>query len=249
MDEPPISYYLLGGDGKLGWRSTDAWPVGNQNLTRFYFGAEETPGVDAGLLRPEAPVLADATDRKTVDYTTTTGKKSRWTAVNWLREYPDMRVNDAKALTFTSPPLKAAAEVIGHPLVRLWLSSDASDLDVFAYLEEVDRDGNSTYITEGNLRVSHRSLGQAPYENFGLPFHEHFESELKPLSAGEATEVLFDLLPTAYRFAEGKRIRVTLTFADADNFETPKISPAPTVRLHRDRTRPSSIELPITRPN
>ena len=29
----------------------------------------------------------------------------------------------------------------------------------------------STYITEGNLRASHRALSQAPYNNLGLPFH------------------------------------------------------------------------------
>jgi putative CocE/NonD family hydrolase len=242
MDEPPIFYYLMGGDGKLGWRSTDAWPLGKQTLTRLYFGAGEPPG--SGVLRPEAPMSEDAADRHAVDYTATTGKKSRWTAVNWVREYPDMRTNDAEALTFTTPPLEAAVEVIGHPLVRIWLSSDAPDLDVFAYLEEVDRDGNAKYITEGNLRVSHRSLSQAPYENFGLPFQRHSESERKSILAGEAVEVVFDLLPTAYRFSEGKRIRVTIAFADADNFDTPIVQPSPIVRLHRDRNRPSSIELP-----
>ncbi len=29
------------------------------------------------------------------------------------------------------------------------------------------------YISEGNLRASHRALSQAPYENLGLPFYSY----------------------------------------------------------------------------
>ncbi len=118
-----------------------------------------------------------------------------------------MRSNDAKALTYTSPPLEDAVQVVGHPIVRVWLSGDAPDLDVFAYLEEVDANGDSTYITEGNLRASHRTLSPAPFDNLGLPWTNHFQSELKPIPAGEPVELVFDLLPTAYQFSVGKRIR------------------------------------------
>src|SRR5208282_1752998 len=124
-------------------------------------------------------------DRHTVNYETSTGKKSRWTAVNWSREYPNMRTNDAKAVTFTTEPLQTAIQVLGHPVLRAWLTSDAADLDVFAYLEEVDSEGNSTYVTEGNLRASHRATSGAPYQNFGLPYHRHLQSEVSLMKAGE----------------------------------------------------------------
>ena len=39
---------------------------------------------------------------------------------------------------------------------------EVPDLDVFVYLEEVDRNGKSTYLTEGNLRASHRRVSAAP---------------------------------------------------------------------------------------
>ena len=54
----------------------------------------------------------------------------------------------------------------------------APDLDVFVYLEEVDRSGKSTYITEGDLRASHRKLSQAPFNNLGLPYQTHDQSDL-----------------------------------------------------------------------
>jgi hypothetical protein len=156
-----------------------------------------------------------------------------------------MRANDAKALTYTTAPLESPVQVIGHPVVHIWLQTDAPDLDLFVYLEEVDEEGNSIYVTEGILRASHRAIGKASFENLGLPWHNHFQSELQTVPAGKPIELVFDLLPTAYRFSKGKRIRVTVAFADADNFDTPVIDPAPVVHLLRDKNHPSFIDLPL----
>lgn len=250
MDEPPIHYYLMGAPKNEAWQITKAWPLKNQEMTRFYFGAGEAggiPSVNNGILNPSPPTAIGASDTYRVDYTTTTGKKARWTAVNWAHKYPNMLSHDAKALTYTTPPLETAVQVVGHPVVHLWLRSDAPDLDVFAYLEEVDGDGNSTYITEGNLRASHRTPGQAPYDNLGLPYSNHFQSELKSIPAGEPFELAFDLLPTAYQFSKGRHIRMTIAFADSDNFDTPVIDPAPRLDLLRDMNHPSSVQLPVVR--
>ena len=156
-----------------------------------------------------------------------------------------MRTNDEKALTYTTPPLDAKMEVTGHPVIHLWLTTDSVDLDVFVYLETVDGKGKSTYITEGNLRASHRAISAAPYENLDLPYHSHYESDLEPVSVGEPFELVFDLLPTSYQFNEGDRIRITLTFADAGNFDTPVLDPPPTLKLHRNSSHPSYVDLPV----
>jgi len=248
MKEPPIRYYLMGGEEKNAWKMTDTWPPKNQEMTRFYFREGET-GVDTsinnGTLNPSSPTVPEASDAYTVNYTTTTGKNPRWTSINWAHNYPNMRSNDAKALTYTTPPLEVAVQVIGHPIVHVWSRTDSPDLDVFAYLEEVDTNGDSTYITEGNLRASHRTLGKASNDNLGLPYHSYFKSDQKLIPAGEPVELVFDLLPTAYQFARGKRIRITIAFADADNFDTPVINPAPKLQLLRDMNHPSFIQLPV----
>ena len=158
-----------------------------------------------------------------------------------------MRSNDAKALAYTTAPLESPVQVIGHPVVHVWLQTDAPDLDLFVYLEDVDDEGNSIYVTEGILRASHRASGKAPFENLHLPWHDHFKSGLQAIPFGEPVEVVFDLLPTAYQFSKGKRIRVTVAFADADNFETPVIDPAPKVHLLRDKNHASFIQLPMLR--
>lgn len=236
MDEHPIHYYLLGTATKGAWRNADSWPLKNVERKNFCFGP---------ILQTEPPSSSEEFDTYRVDYSTTTGALSRWSAVNWAHKYPNMRSNDAKALTYTTVPLEAPVQVVGHAVAHLWLRTSAPDLDVFVYLEEVDEEGNSTYVTEGNLRASHRILGNAAFENLDLPWHNHFRTELKEIPAEEPVELVFDLLPTAFMFSKGRRIRLAVTFADADNFDTPLIDPAPVVKLLRDKRHPSFIELPL----
>jgi putative CocE/NonD family hydrolase len=248
MNEPPIHYYIMGVSKKDAWRTSDRWPLANQKLIRFYFGEGKTgsvASVNDGFLRPESPEKKDTADVYTVDYSTTSGKYSRWYAVNWPRDYPDMRSNDKKALTYTTSPLETNMEITGHPVVHLWLMTDAPDLDAFVYLEEVDRSGKSNYITEGILRTSHRKLSQAPFNNLGLPYHSHYQSDLMPIPAREPIELVLSLLPTSYRFHKGNRIRITVAFADADNFDTPIIDPAPKLKLLREMNHESLIQLPM----
>ena len=236
MDEPPIHYYVLGSPAKEAWKTADAWPLKSVERKNFYFGSALT------LVPPSS---SEVFDTYRVDYSTTTGAFSRWTAVNWGHKYPDMRTNDAKALTYTGGPLDSSVQFIGHPVVHLWLRTGAPDLDVFVYLEEVDEEGNSTYVTEGNLRASHRAPGEATFENFGLPWHNHFQSDLKEIPSEEPFELVFDLLPTAFEFSKGRHIRLAIAFADADNFDTPIIDPAPVVHVLRDKHHPSFIDLPM----
>jgi putative CocE/NonD family hydrolase len=185
-----------------------------------------------------------ATDSK-VDYSTSSGADARWSAVVKDGKYPAQRANNEKALTFTTTRLEGDLEFMGHLTVHLWLSAEAPDLDLFVYLEEVDAQGNVEYITEGNLRASHRADGEAPFDNLGLPYHRSYEEDIAPIPAGEPFELVFDLLPTARQFRRGARIRIAVTCADADNFDTPVLHPAPSIHLLRDAVHASFVELPL----
>jgi hypothetical protein len=248
MDEAPIHYYLQGADKGQEWKSTDVWPLEDQALTRYYFGSGAAAGkssINNGGLEPSLPSDPQAFDAYTVDYSTTTGASPLWTGVAVSHAYPNMRSQDSKSLTYTTPSLTKAVDLTGHPIAHLWLTASAPDLDVFVYLHEVDGNGNSTYITEGALRASHRALSPAPFDDFGLPWQDHFQGDLKPIPAGEPFELVFDLRPTAWRFSAGKQIRITVAFADSGNFDTPVLNPAPTLQLLRDSGHPSYVELPI----
>ncbi|HUH97757.1 MAG TPA: CocE/NonD family hydrolase [Anaerolineales bacterium] len=248
MDEPPIHYYLQDGARGGSWQTADQWPLAAQKAARFYFGPGRSGSVSSandGLLLSGALTSSSAYDTYTVDYSTTTGPKSRWAAVDAAHDYPDMRANDAKALTYTTAPLESGAQVTGHPVVHLWLSTAAPDLDVFAYLEEVDPGGRSTYVTEGDLRASHRKLSPAPFNNFGLPYQSHLQGDQLPLPDGKPFELAFSLLPSSFQFHIGDRIRITVAFADTGNFDTPVLEPPPTLQLLRNPLHPSYVEIPI----
>jgi putative CocE/NonD family hydrolase len=249
MDEPPLRYYVMGAPEDEAWRTADRWPLPNEERTAFYFHAgpsRSVPSVNDGLLMAQLPTEVDDHDDYVVDYTTTVGPTNRFAnGYGAPFGYPDMAANDTKALTYTTLPLESDVEVTGHPVVLLWVSSTAADGDFFAYLEEVDEDGVSTYITEGKLRASFRTQHVPPYENMDLPWHRCWEEDVEPLPQGQPAELVFDLLPTSNLFDAGHRIRVTITGADDDTYETPQLDPAPTVSIYRGSEYASYIELPI----
>ena len=108
--------------------------------------------------------------------------------------YPNtMMFNDEKGLTYTTPPLTAEVEVTGHPVVHLWVTSSARDGDFFVYLEDISEASYSKYITEGNLRASHRAISTAPYEYLGLPYHRSYAEDIADLP-DQPVELVFDLI-------------------------------------------------------
>lgn len=250
MDEAPIYYYTLGEGQKSGWHSAWEWPLPEQKLTNYYFDGAESGSVDSindGSLSLALPVTTAGVDEYPVDYSTTTGTATRWTAGYDVMSpvYPTtLMFNDRKGLTYTTPPLTAEVEVTGHPVVHLWVTSSATDGDFFVYLEDISAARYSKYVTEGHLRASHRAISTAPYEYLGLPYHRSYAEDMADLP-GQPVELVFDLLPTSYVFAAGHRIRVTITCADKDTALTPQLDPPPTVRLYRQADHASYIMLPI----
>jgi len=250
MSEAPICYYTMGEGKKSGWHSAWKWPLPEEKLTNYYFDGIKAGSVDSvndGSLSPALPVTTAGVDEYHVDYSTTTGTATRWTAgYNVMSPvYPTtLMFNDEKGLTYTTPPLAAEVEVTGHPVIHLWVTSSARDGDFFVYLEDISEASYSKYITEGNLRASHRAISTAPYRYLGLPYHRSYAEDIADLP-GQPVELVFDLLPTSYVFDAGHRIRVTITCADKDTALTPQLDPPPTVHLYRKAGHASYIVLPI----
>jgi putative CocE/NonD family hydrolase len=250
MSEAPIYYYTMGEGTNSGWHSAWNWPLPEEEPTNYYFDGTKAGSVDSvndGSLSLAMPAARAGVDEYLVDYSATTGPATRWTAGYDLVSpiYPTtLMFNDEKGLTYTTPPLETEVEVTGHPVVHLWVTSTASDGDFFVYLEDIAEGKYSRYVTEGNLRASHRAISSAPFEYLGLPYHRSYAEDATDLTS-QPVELVFDLLPTSYVFATGHRIRVTITCADRDNAQTPQLDPPPTVQLYRDADHASFIELPI----
>lgn len=246
--EAPIYYYTLDAPAGKEWQSAHKWPLPDQQPTRFYLGdgpSGSISSVNDGLLDLGRPEAADARDEYTVDYSTTSGTTTRWANVyGGPFGYQNMQSNDQKGLTYTSTPLASDIQITGHPILHLWVSSTSEDGDFFAYLEEVNANGYSRYVTEGALKASHRAIAEAPINYIGLPYHRSYEKDVARLPQ-EPVELVFDLQPISKIFRGGQRIRLTITAADKDNALTVVVNPAPVITLYRNTKLASYIELPI----
>jgi uncharacterized protein len=107
-------------------------------------------------------------------------------------------------LTFRTPPMPVSTEITGPIAVKLWLSSQTADADVFLALRLFDPNGEEiTFIGSndprvpiglGWLRASHRKLDakkSLPYR----PWHTHDEEW--PLQPGQAAELDVEIWPTS----------------------------------------------------
>jgi putative CocE/NonD family hydrolase len=246
MDEPPINYAVMDEANKWTWHTADTWPLPRTAVTAYYFSKGKTGSIGSsndGFLFTETSHDNKGEDNYNVDYTATVGEIKGPRTPNRGLEDPDMTLNDVKGLTYTTPPLEEDVTVIGHPVITLYVKSTARDGNFYAYLEEVDIDGKSHYITDGLLKASHRAEATPLFDNLGLPWHRHHKEDVVPITAGEVVQLRFDMMPTANVFNKGNRIRVTITCANAGLDEIPDEKP-PTITLMRNAQYPSQITLP-----
>lgn len=240
MRMPAIRYHTSGARRRSAWRGTDQWPLSDERPTSYYL----EPAGRLGTVVPTAD--AGGADRYVVDYTTTSGTRSRWrNGYGQPFRYPDMRDNDAKALTYTSLPLRDDLEVTGHPTACLWVSASVADVDLFIYLEELTRTGRSLYVTEGVLRASHRAECEPPHDQLGLPYHRGYAADACPLPSSEPVLLRLDLLPCSHVFRRGRRLRIAIAGADRHNALTIPVTPAPELTVHRSLACPSHLILPV----
>lgn len=234
--EPAVRYYTMNEER---WKTAERWPPPGFQMTSWYLRA----GQALSPTRPEEV----GQSRYRIDQSLGTGECSRWRSLIGLGVpvgYGDQARLSARRLCFTSEPLSQDIEVTGHPLLTVFLSADAPDVGLFAYLEEVLPSGQSRLVTEGQLRFCHRKISDyTPYQS-ATPYRSFIRQESAPLVPGEPVGVLFDLLPVSYLFREKSRLRLSLAGADKDHF-----APVPQGASHFDiyfsPERLSCLTLPI----
>jgi len=235
--EAPVHYFTMGEER---WKSAARWPPPSRTWSLY---------PDEGGKLSSTPPQAAETDRYAADFTAGTGIATRWRALLGgigAPPYPDRIRRDAQLLVYTSPPLEEAVEVTGHPVVRLLVSASTSDAAVFVYLEDVDESGRVSYVTEGQLRALHRKRVATSPRNATLPIplRRFTRADGRPLTPDEPATLVFDLLPTSYRFARGHAVRIAISAADIDHFaRIPREGPS-TLRIHRGGTNASRVDLP-----
>jgi uncharacterized protein len=230
-----IHYYTA---GAAIWRTTRQWPPANIRSQRWYFAVDHALGA-------AAPTGAEGDDAYAVDFTATTGKTNRWTTQlgGGSVDYGDRGGPDQKLLTYTSAPLDSAIEVTGAPVVTLHMASTHPDGAVFAYLEAVAPDGRSTYLSEGQLRLTLRGPPGPRNSPTGVS-PSFLRADMAPLQPGVAFEAGIRLHAVSAMVPRGDRLRIAIGGADADTFARYPAEGAPTWRIRRTAAAPSYVDLP-----
>jgi predicted acyl esterase len=124
-------------------------------------------------------------------------------------------------ITFMTAPMREDLEVTGPVAVKLWISSDTTDADVFVALRLYDPEGKEvtfigsndprTPVGLGWLRASHRKLDQKASKPY-RPVHTHDEEQrLKP---GEPVELDIEIWPTSIVAPANYRLALTVRGKD-----------------------------------
>jgi len=232
-----ISYYTFG----AGWNTTPSWPPQGLTPTRWYFGPD-------GMLTRTPAREADARDEYAVDFSHTTGTRTRWHTQLGGNDviYGDRSAQDQKLLTFTSDPLDQDVEITGTVEVDLHVASTVEGGAFFSYLEIVGPDGVSRYVTEGQLRALHRKEcgSDPPYPVWG-PCHTFARADALPLVPEAVARVRFGLFNTSVLVPAGHRIRIALAGHDGSVFDRYPSEGQPVWTLHRSAGRPSGVVIPM----
>ncbi len=203
------------------WAAEDSWPSPRLEERRYFLNERGALGTSPGA---GEPVRLDPVQTVGVQ-----GGKWCPSGAGGIEdldtELPfDQRIDDARSLTFDSPPLEEAFEMLGAATLSLELSVDRPVAFIAARLNEVRATGESSRVTYGILNLCHRESDAAP-------------TELVP---GQRYTVKLALDHAAHRFKPGNRIRVSLSTA-----YWPLILPAPEPVRLTVYTGAGTVSIPV----
>jgi predicted acyl esterase len=249
MDADPVKLFVRGANV---WRTQEAWPPRATSVAYYlrHGPSGSVTSLNDGALSAEKP----AADEAPTSYT-----YPDWEWVNGVAVIgPDGRVDPARrVLTFTSAPLDNDLDVTGPIVLKLYASSTAIDTQFIVKLTdqhpqspEARAKGEQpafTPVSKGWLKASHREkdAGRSKPER---PFYTHTNPQ--PLTPGEIYAFDIEVLPVAYVFKQGHRIRLEL--ANGDSPATDGVFSHPyhpslmgTDTFHHDGAHASCLVLPV----
>jgi putative CocE/NonD family hydrolase len=166
-----------------------------------------------------------------------------------------------RVLTFTTAPLAEDLEVIGPVMLELQVASTNTDTDFFVRVADQfpqpaderaqGRQPASVVVTKGWLRASHREKDDAKSRP-NRPWYTHANPQ--PIEPGKIYKYEIELMPCAYLFKQGHRIRLEIVNGDSALTETPffvhqyqwyKVG---VDTIHHDAAHPSRLLLPLAPP-
>ncbi len=208
-EERPVAYYKLHEEA---WGEADTWPPRSKEAV-LYPGASGSLGTG----RESGEVSYD------VDPTLGTGSQTRYERIAGVDSrdyYCDWQGRTGRMLSWDSDVLEEPLTFAGHALLDLCAEFDAPDAGLFVYLSEIEADGTERYVTEGVLRALFRKEAETPDTiRINWPYRSFRRDSAAPLASGIPQQFRIPLLPAAWTFMAGSRLRLSIAGADQDHFK------------------------------
>ena len=237
--EAPVHFHTVRDET---WQAADSWPP-HGGSARLHLATD-------GRLEPDSPSAVSEAPYQ-VRFTTRTGQNSRFErlgALPVLDYYKDWQGRDEGMLCFTSAPFAHPAQISGHAVVQLHVSTSEHDASVFVYLSEVDAHGRCWFITEGLLRLLHRREAPPPTSyRASWPYRTFRREHASHMQPGVPETVRFALLPVSWTLQAGSRLRLAIAGTDADHFAQVPAGRPPLLKFTLGGADASFIDLPLQR--
>ncbi|MCW8084394.1 CocE/NonD family hydrolase [Sabulicella glaciei] len=230
-NEAPIHYFAMHEEA---WHAADAWPPAPESR-RLHLRDGARLEREAGTLRAEVQA----------DFAWGSGDGTRYeriAGINSTTYHADWTARQEALSDFTTAPLDAPLDLAGHVIADIQLECSEQDGALLLYLSEVEADGTVRYVTEGLLRLLHRKEAEPPRTyRCAWPWRSYRREDAAPMQPGQVEHVRLALLPVAWRFKAGSRLRLSIAGHDADHMiQTPHGRP-PRFVLHAG----STLDLPL----
>ncbi|MFG1610265.1 CocE/NonD family hydrolase [Actinoplanes sp. NPDC049265] len=252
LDEPAVRVSVRP-DGSH--RAAREWPLPGTTMRPLYLTSGPsgaTSSLNDGRLTWDPP----AADEDSTDYSYPADHWGGWPGLGNATAGPGRPPeNLSNQTSWITEPLTEDLTVAGGLILELFASSDQVDTQFIVRVvdqppatdaPEAARAPWAPVVSRGWLRAAHRGTDPARSTD-QRPWHRHDQAE--PLVPGQVTAFSIEILPTAWVFAKGHRIRVDIANADSPALDAPWNHHYGTRRgtdtYHHDRARPSRLLLPI----
>ncbi|HET6564181.1 MAG TPA: CocE/NonD family hydrolase [Xanthomonadales bacterium] len=244
-----FDFHLKGADNGLAQQPLYTWRLQNTPASKGWLRSDQLPGSgvssqDYYLAKDGALSEAPGDEALSASFTVRYDLDNKEYFSFWPKSQAEF------GLSFTGAALERDRALVGFPLVDLVLATDQADANVFAYLEDISPEGKSTVVAFGRLATSHRALDKPPYDNLHRPWHSGYSTAAQPMIPGQAVKISLALLPNAWVFKAGHRIRFAVTGADPRQRNLGSFDHAnpPRITLGIGSAESSKISVPLADP-
>lgn len=231
--QKPVRYFVM---GRNQWRESDQWPP--RAVPTPMFLAQAAGTIRTGQLQARSPTNKESFSQFVSDPSNPVTNAFRSSGAH---DYAALSQRD-DVLTFDSVELQQETEVTGPIGVRMWVSCECPDFDLWTRLLDVAPDGRAINLMSPGIDVQRAS-------------YRDLKKGRQLLSPGKVYELKLDKLLTSNLFLQGHRIRLQISATFAPNFSrnlqsgeseanSTEMKKA-RIRVFHDAAHPSQLVLPI----